>query len=282
MKEYFVYGTNLAETYHCSLCGLQQEGEIVPCPDYNTTQKELSMTIVTERPTLEPRISALFAGGPDDLEQYIQEMVDGILDFEVEKGKWEYTYHQRMTQYPVDADKFNKHYKVMENGEEKRITVADQIQFVIDDLTRNPDSRRAVIDIRDNSTDMYSDDPACLQHMQFFIRNGSLHLKVLFRSNDACKAAFMNMYALVEIQKKVAAALNIPVGSYTHRANSYHCYERDFGLLDGYVARIKDKNGNINNYYNRNNTYFYNGEWDEMMDEAKPRIADKVEDLKNK
>lgn len=268
MKEYFVYGTNLAETYHCSLVGLQKEGEIVPCPDYNTNQKEISMTIVTEHPTLEPRISALFSGGPDDLEQYVQEMVDGILDFEVEKGKWKYTYHQRMTEYPV-----------VEDG---KITVRDQLQFVIDDLTRNPDSRRAVIDIRNNSDDMYSDDPACLQHMQFFIRNGSLHLKVLFRSNDACKAAFMNMYALVEIQKKVAEALNIPVGSYTHRANSYHCYEKDYGLLDGYVERIKDKNGNITSYYNRSNTYFYNGEWDEMMDEAKPKIAAKVEDLKNK
>ena len=271
MKEYWVFGTNLAETYHCSLVGLQQEGEIVPCPDYNTTQKEISMTIVTERPLLEPRISALFAGGPDDLEQYVQEMVDGILDFEVDRGNWKYTYHQRMTQFPVNPNVFKL-----------ETPTADQIQFVIEDLKRNPDSRRAVINIRDNASDMYSDDPACLQHMQFFIRNGSLHLKALFRSNDACKAAFMNMYALVAIQQKVAEALNIPVGSYTHRANSYHCYERDFELLDGYVKRIKDKNGNIKSYYNGNNTYFLNGDWDEMMNEAKPKIAAKVEDLKNR
>ena len=45
MKEYFVFGTNLVESYHCSLIGLYEEGEIVPCPDYNTTQKEISMTI---------------------------------------------------------------------------------------------------------------------------------------------------------------------------------------------------------------------------------------------
>ncbi len=271
MREYFVFGTNLAETYHCSLIGLQEKGEIVPCPDYNTTQKEISMTIVTEHPTLEPRISALFVGGPDDLEQYVEEMVDGILDFEVDRGNWKYTYHQRMTNYPVDKDKFKLN-----------LPTANQIEFVIEDLKRNPDSRRAVIDIRDNSSDMYSEDPACLQHMQFFIRNGCLHLKALFRSNDACKAAFMNMYALVAIQIKVAEALNIPVGSYTHRANSYHCYERDFGLLDGYVKRIKDENGEVKSFYNGSNTYFLNGEWDEMMEEAKPRIASKVEELKNR
>lgn len=271
MKEYFVYGTNLAETYHCSLVGLYNEGEIVACPDYNTNQKEISMTIVTEHPLMEPRISALFAGGPDDLEQYVQEMTDGILDFEVDRGNWKYTYHQRMTSFPVDPNVFKL-----------ETPTADQIQFVIEDLKRNPDSRRAVINIRDNSSDMYSADPACLQHMQFFIRNGALHLKALFRSNDACKAAFMNMYALVAIQQKVANALNIPVGSYTHRANSYHCYERDFGLLEGYVKRIKDKDGNITTYFNRDNTYFLNGEWDEMMEEAKPKIAAKVEDLKNR
>ena len=80
----------------------------------------------------------------------------------------------------------------------------NQLQFIIDELRRNPDSRRAVIDIRDNSDDMYSDDPACLQHIQFFIRDNKLHMKVLFRSNDACKAAFMNAFALIMIQKMVA------------------------------------------------------------------------------
>lgn len=269
MNEHWVEGMTLPEAYHMSLIALKERGEIVNCPDYNTTQKELSMTIVVNRPLMEPRISALFMGDAEALEQYVQEMLDGILDFEVDNNKWKYTYHQRMTSFPV-IDK------------EGKVTVADQLQFVIEDLKRNPDSRRAVINIRDNSQDMYSEDPACLQHMQFFIRNGGLHLKVLFRSNDACKAAFMNAYALIQIQKKVADALNIPLGSYVHRANSYHCYEKDFGMLDGYINRIKNKHGQITDYYSATNTYFYAGDWEDMMEEAKPVIAKKVEDLKNK
>lgn len=149
----------------------------------------------------------------------------------------------------------------------------DQVRFVINELKRNPSSRRAVIDVRNNNEDMYSNDPACLQHIQYFVRDGKLECKVLFRSNDACKAAFMNMFALIMLQKKIADALGLPVGSYTHRANSFHCYERDFDLLKGYVDRIAT--GDVDDL-----CYDYEGDWDELMEEAKESIAKKVESLR--
>lgn len=245
MVERIVYGLTLPVAYHVALRMLYEDGVVSPCPDYNTRQTELSMTMVVEYPLAEPMISKLFIGGPHELEQYRQEMLDGILDFEVERGNWSYTYHQRM---------------------------APQIPFIIAELRRNPDSRRAVIDIR-TADDMGSDDPACLQHIQYFIRDGKLHCKVLFRSNDACKAAFMNAFALIMLQKRIADELGVPVGSYTHRANSFHCYEKDFPMLEGYVRRIKD---------GRDLTYRYEGEWDELMEEAKPAIAKMVEELKGR
>lgn len=258
MNEFLVYGHNLPEAYHSALKILNY-AEITPCPDWNTNQKEVSMTMVVHNPLAEPRISRCFIGGPEDLEQYCQEIVYGILDFEVDKGNWHYTYHDRMARYPVDNQtKFpNEPYK-------------NQIQFIIDELIRNPYSRRAVIDIRDNSDDMYSDDPACLQHIQFFIRDNKLHMKVLFRSNDACKATFMNAFGLIELQKYVANQLNIEVGTYTHRANSFHCYEKDFNLLINYIKRINEENV----YYD------YEDDWEILMKEAKPIIAEKVKKIK--
>ena len=98
-------------------------------------------------------------------------------------------------------------------------------------------------------------------------------MKVLFRSNDACKAAFMNAFALIMIQKMIADELGIKVGSYTHRANSFHCYERDSGLLDGYVNRIHDgKDDDI--------TYSYEDDWKEVMEEFIPEILESVKVLK--
>lgn len=264
MTEQLTYAKTLPEAYHNALILLDKYGDIVPCPDYNTEQKEISMTIVVAQPLEEPMISKLFIGGYKELQQYVMEMRDGILDFEVDKGNWKYTYHDRMVRYPID----NK-YKFPNE------LYTNQLQFIIDELRRNSDSRRAVIDIRDNSDDMYSDDPACLQHIQFFIRDNKLHMKVLFRSNDACKAAFMNMFALIMIQKYIADSLGIEVGTYTHRANSFHCYARDYDMLTGYIKQIKSNNL-------EDIIYTYKEDWENLMTECIPEIEALVDQLKER
>jgi len=246
MNESMSIGRTLPEAYHKMLLALHDHGELCKCSDWNTTQRELSATLVVEQPLSEPMISKLFIGGARELEQYRQEMLDGILDFEVARGNWNYTYHQRM---------------------------GDQVDFVISELKRNPDSRRAVICLR-TPEDMGSDDPACLQHIQFFVRSGKLECKVLFRSNDACKATFMNAFALIMLQKRVADSLGLEVGAYVHRANSMHCYERDFPMLDGYCSRIRSAGDDPEGI-----CYCYEGEWDELMADSRPEIAALVEQL---
>ena len=74
------------------------------------------------------------------------------------------------------------------------------------------------------------------------------------------------------LQKRIADELGVEVGTYTHRANSFHCYEKDIPLLDAYVERILK---------GKALTYDYVGDWDELMEEAKADIAEKVERLKN-
>ena len=244
MYELFAVGRSLPEAYHNALRELHEKNDELPCPDYNTNQKEASMTMVVEEPFAEPMISKLFIGDPRSLEQYRQEMLDGILDFEIERGNWDYTYHQRME---------------------------GQLPWVVSELRRSTDTRRAVAVIR-TKEDMHKSSPACLQHVQYFVRQGALHCKVLFRSNDAAKAAFMNAFALVMLQKKIADELNLPVGSYTHRANSFHVYEQDYTMFDGYMRRIESGSSL---------TYYYKGDWDEQMEEAKPEIAESVRILRD-
>ncbi len=246
MKEVLIKERTLPESYHAALLALSKEGEISDCADWNTTQKELSMTFQVQEPLAEPMISKLFIGGPEELEQYRQEMLDGILDFEVAAGKWAYTYHERM---------------------------AEQFPFIVEELKRNPSSRRAVLLIRDWRKDSASDDPACLQHIQYFIRNGKLDCVVLFRSNDACKATYMNAFALIMLQARFAQQLGVEVGTYTHRASSFHCYEKDFHMLEGYVRRIETED--IEDL-----TFDYVDGWKDMMEDAQPEIAARVEELR--
>jgi thymidylate synthase len=75
------------------------------------------------------------------------------------------------------------------------------------------------------------------------------------------------------LQKRIADELGVEMGSYTHRANSFHCYERDFKLLDGYCQRILS---------GEELTYNYAGEWDELMQAERPEIEHMVSKLKNK
>lgn len=253
MEEFIARGTNLPSAYHLALMQLNQ-APIVPCPDWNTTQKECAMTMVVTYPLEEPMISRCTFIDPMSLEQYRQEIVDGILDFEVDKGNWKYTYHDRMVNYNIGDD-----------------IAINQLEFVVQELKRNPYSRRAVIDVRNNKEDAFNDDPACLQHIQFFIRDNLLHMKVLFRSNDACKAAFTNAFGLICLQTNIANILGVGIGTYTHRANSFHCYERDFHLLESYTNRII-KGENL--FYN------YTDEWEYLMEEAIPEIQKKIDILK--
>lgn len=246
MQELFVKGKTLSEAYHKSIEALYHHGELSECPDYNQKQMECSMTIVVEEPFSEPMISKLFIGGHTDLEQYVQEVLDGILDFKIGHG-WDYTYHDR---------------------------IAQQLPFIYEELKRNPDSRRAVIDVRDwkKDTSHGNTSPACLQHIQFFIRNGKLHMKVLMRSNDAPEATFMNMFAFIMLLKRVADELGVKSGSYTHRANSFHCYEKDFKHMESYMRGI---------YNGENLTYEYEGFYKDLMEEGKLEIAAKIEQLKS-
>lgn len=251
MTERHIIGRTLPEAYHHALFALNASGNIVECADWNTRCKELSLTMEVTCPLEEPMISRMIPCGAFELEQYRQEMLDGILDFEIGNG-WTYTYHDRMTSW---GGRIN------------------QVQKVIEELKSNPSSRRAVIDVRDNYVDGDNKDPACLQHIQYFIRpsvknkDRQLDCFVLFRSNDAVKATFMNAFALIMLQKKIAEELKVPVGTYVHSANSFHAYERDWPLLESYSNRILSKQ---DIYYN------YSGDWDEQMIAERDSIAEKV------
>ena len=245
MQEIFIKERNLTEAYHKALFELEIKGTVVDCSDWNQKQKECAMTIHIAEPLAEPRISRLIIGGPYDLQRYVMELVDGILDFKINAG-WDYTYHDRFYRY---------------------------LPFVIGELKRNSESRRAVISIRDNETDSRNKDAACMQSIQYFIRECKLDCMVLFRSNDLPEAFFFNAFALVMLQEKVAGELGIGVGTYTHRSNSMHCYEKDFKLLNNFVKAIKEKP-------EEELCYNYADDWDELMKSEIPEILKLVEDLK--
>ena len=137
-------------------------------------------------------------------------------------GKWEYTYHERMFEYLVP-----------------QIGLVDQVAGVIAKLKEVPYTRRAQVVTWQVWNDMNISDPACLQRLWFRISDGKLHMNCHMRSNDAFKAAYMNMHAFTELQRMIAEAIGVVPGEYMHIIDSFHIYGSYFDDFEGFRKTIE-------------------------------------------
>lgn len=194
-------------------------------PDDPESRDVLAVIHVTE-PFAEPRIHRAFPGGLNDLEKYRNEVLYGVHDHWVdpEHGKWQYTYHQRLFEYEVPG-----------------IGPIDQMEQLIKKLRETGHTRRAQAVTWQAWKDIGIHDPACLQRLWFRIENGRLNMVAHMRSNDAFKAAFMNMYAFTELQRHVADRLGVACGEYVHSADSFHIYGSYFDDFENFLQAVNQR-----------------------------------------
>lgn len=103
----------------------------------------------------------------------------------------------------------------------------DQWEYVKSLIRKDPNTRQAVIHIKDASDTPTKDTP-CTVYLQFFLRNNKLNLSVHMRSNDIWMGVPYDMFSFCFLQVKMAMELGVEVGSYTHYAGSLHMYQRDY------------------------------------------------------
>jgi len=125
---------------------------------------------------------------------------------------------------------------------EKHPKIADgryrQWQYVVNELNRDSDSRRAVMHLRvpADSIDAALDVP-CTLSLQFFIRNEELHMIVNMRSSDLIFGIAYDIPAFTLFQEILAGQLGVGLGTYTHMSNSLHIYERHFEMVENILKR---------------------------------------------
>lgn len=101
----------------------------------------------------------------------------------------------------------------------------DQISYVVDELNKNPESRRASISIYDaKNRHNFENDTPCTYAINFSIRYSKLQMCVMMRSNDLWYGFCNDQYFFSKLQKLVADRLNLKVGSYYHFVNNLHIY----------------------------------------------------------
>jgi thymidylate synthase len=236
-------------------------------PD-DPSSKDATMIVTIDQPLAEPMIHRDFPGGFEELQEYVMEVCEGIKDHCVRDPndpndtRWEYTYHQRLFQYTVPT-----------HGE------TDQIEHICRQLADAPYTRRAQAITWKVWEDTSCYDPACLQSVwcRIIIEGDRplLNMNVRFRSNDAYKAAFMNMFALTNLQAKIAARIGeltgktIELGRYCHMADSFHIYGSN---LPEFEARFL---GAIRKRTFEQRTMRYE-DVREIMEGARPAILEKA------
>lgn len=230
-----VTGANLPEAWEKALLETWERGTPIAtqydAPGDPPSRDALAVIVVAD-PMAEPRIHRGLPGGIEELEAYRQEVVDGIHDHWVDPaaGKWEYTYHDRLVRYATPDGR-----------------VVDQLAQVVEALVVATHTRRAQAIIWKPWEDMGIVDPPCLQRMWFRIFHDRLVMNIHMRSNDAFKAAFMNMYAFTDIQRAVAERVSerlgrtITPGQYTHIADSFHIYGSYFDEFQSFLELVRTR-----------------------------------------
>jgi thymidylate synthase len=229
MTSIHVVASSLPMAWERAVVACWQQGERF-CTEYDRPgdprSRDVAALIHVTEPFAEPRIHRAFPGGLGDLEKYRAEVLFGVHDHWIDPavGKWEYTYHERLFAYAVPG-----------------AAAIDQIAAAVEKLREVPYTRRAQAVTWQAWKDARIDDPACLQRLWFRVADGRLHMNVHMRSNDAFKAAFMNMYAFTELQGMVARRLGVAGGEYIHVGDSFHIYGSYFDEFQGFLKTVADR-----------------------------------------
>ena len=105
-----------------------------------------------------------------------------------------------------------------------------QLDYVIDRLKSDKDTRQATISIYDGKEHpLYHRDTPCTYAIQFTVVNDRLNMCVTMRSNDLWFGFCNDQYCFSQLQILVAEKTGYELGTYYHFAHNFHLYERDLG-----------------------------------------------------
>lgn len=280
-----VTGCSLAEGYEAALLALYEKGtrfrtQYDKPGDPLSIDCTLNLTIL--EPESDPMIHMAFPGGIDDLKEYVLEL-KGYKDHWMKNmndeadTRWEYTYHSRLKRYGI--------WKELQNGQsvEEGPFNVDQIEEVINKLSKQPFTRQAQMITWMPNIDNDCYDPPCLQSLWYRILEDEegiywLNCNVRFRSNDAWGASFMNMFGYIQFSKEVIAAgiaertgKTVRLGRLNWQADSYHIYGKD---IQAAKERLFDR---VNDMAFEERTMPFNDPFiRDMYDQAEEAVIQKI------
>jgi thymidylate synthase len=134
---------------------------------------------------------------------------------------WIFTYNRSLERYADDGRLQGAYGPRMRrwNGE------VDQLDHVRRLLTRDPDTRQAVVQLYDPQRDTRGHrDVPCTLNYRFFLRGGRLDMHTTMRSNDVWLGLPYDLFTATMLHELMAGWLGVPIGAYHHHVDSLHLY----------------------------------------------------------
>ena len=108
-----------------------------------------------------------------------------------------------------------------------------QLDYVVDLLNDNPETRQAAISIYDGKEHPdYKTDTPCTYAVQFTVLDDKLNMSVVMRSNDLWYGFCNDQYQFSNLQLSVAQRTGYDIGTYYHFAHNLHLYSDKLPVMN--------------------------------------------------
>jgi len=156
------------------------------------------------------RVPSKYPLGRKAIEDYIDCFLNGYSNHD-----FVYTYHDRIVQYGCND--------------------VNQLEYVIDKLKENKNTRRAYISVWNPCQDTRTNEIPCLVGIHFQVINDNLIIQTIMRSQDLLLAFPSNLLAFSRLGEKVANEVGLPFKRLIHYVMNLHIYvERDKDYVEGW------------------------------------------------
>jgi len=231
-----------------------------------TLEYSTPMYITVLEPLAQPQISAGALFGKKMAEAYKKQFLT-LTPPRADGLQAVYTYYNRLKDYPIISDSCPPGCKpneddcrfcldqMMTNGDGNGKGY-DQILATVAKLAADPNSRRGIMVTWNPSLDAESLEPPCMDLVQFVIREGRLHMRVVFRSQDmlsalgenliGCTALFEHILNLIKSHPDYHQDCPLEMGHLTLISLIPHIYKKrdsqEFGMMRQQIHTRKMQN----------------------------------------
>ena len=129
---------------------------------------------------------------------------------------------------------YGKQWRSWEGADGKTI---DQMQWLVEEIKRNPDSRRLVISAWNVAELPKMALMPCHSLFQFYVVDGKLSCQLYQRSGDIFLGVPFNIASYALLTHMIAQACNLEVGDFVHTLGDAHLYSNHFEQADEQLSR---------------------------------------------